>query len=88
MYLLSKLDGTIIDGVFPREWLKCFFPRRGVAVDAEVEEGTEEDEVGDGVAEEDVEEGERDIELDDGGIVEEDDEEVAGDNGKVDEIEE
>ena len=81
MYLLSKLDGTIIDGIFPGEWLKRFFPRRGIAADAEEEADAE--------AEEDAEEGERDVEPDDGGVVEEDDEEAAGDrDGKVDEMEE
>ena len=40
-------------------------------------------------AEEDTEEAERDVEPDDGGIAEEDDEEVVGDgDGKVDEMEE
>src|SRR5258705_7145652 len=48
-YLLSELDGTAIDGVFPGERLKQFFPRRGVAADAEVEEEvTEEDDNVDG----------------------------------------
>ena len=62
-YLLSELDRTIMDSVFPGERLKRFFLRRGVAV------GVDEDEAG-------------------GGIAEEDDEEVAGDDGKVDEMEE
>ena len=50
-YLLSKLDGTIMDGIFPEEQLKQFFPRKGVLADAEdeaddggvVAEGVEED---------------------------------------------
>ena len=65
-----------MDGVFPREWLKRFFPRRGVAADAEVEE--------------DAEEGERDLKPDDGGVLvgAEEDEGVAGDDRKVDEMEE
>ena len=71
-YLLSELDGTIMDGIFPAEQLKWFFPRRGVAAEAE----------------EDAEEGERDVEPDDGGVAEEGDEEVAGNDGKVNEIEE
>ena len=71
-YLLSELDGTIMDGVFPGEQLKRFFLRRGVAVKAE----------------EDAEEGERDVELDDSGVAEEGVEEVAGDHRKVNEMEE
>ena len=71
-----------MDGIFLREQLKRFFPRKDVAA------GTEEDKAGDGVAEEDAEEGERDVEPEDGGVMKEDDEEVAGDNGKVDETEE
>ena len=59
-YLLSELDGTIMDGVFPGERLKRFFPRRGVAADAEdeadAEAAAEEDDAGGGVAEEDGEE--------------------------------
>ena len=29
-YLLEELDGTVLEGVFPGERLKRFFPRRGV----------------------------------------------------------
>ena len=29
-YLLQELDGTVLEGVFPGERLKRFFPRRGV----------------------------------------------------------
>ena len=76
-----------MDGVFPKERLKQFFPRRGVAVDAE-EDGRDVKPDDGSVAEEDAEEGERDVEPDDGGIAGEDDEEVAGNDGKIDEIEE
>ena len=75
-YLLSELDGTIMDGIFPGEQLKRFFLRRGVAADAEVEE--------------DAEAGERDVEPDDGSIAAgaKEDEGVVGDDGKVDKMEE
>jgi hypothetical protein len=37
-YLLKELDGTLLDGVFPGERLKRFFPRRGVEDQPGVEE--------------------------------------------------
>ena len=43
-YLLSELDGTAMDGVFPGERLKRFFPRRGVTAEAEGELAEEDDE--------------------------------------------
>ena len=42
-YLLEELDGTVLEGVFPGERLKRFFPRRGVDNEQRVDNEEEKD---------------------------------------------